>query len=58
MQTAQTGILAPLPPLARYLSFTLGETSRIADALRALRDAVDGERSVVGIGQTLVATLD
>ena len=57
MQTAQTGILAPLPPLARYLSFTLGETSRVADALRALRDAVDGERSVVGIGQTLVAAI-
>ena len=57
MQSAQTGILAPLPPLARYLSFTLGETSRAADALRALRDAVDGERSVVGIGQTLAAAL-
>ena len=57
MQSAQTGILSPLPPLARYLSFTLGETSRVAEALRALRDAVDGERSVVGIGRTLVTAL-
>ena len=55
MHTAQTGILAPLPPLARYLSFSLGDSACLADALRALRDAVDGERSVVGIGQTLVA---
>ena len=38
MTTPQPGILAPLPKHARYLTFTLGETPKIAVALAALRE--------------------
>lgn len=61
MPTAQAGILLPVPSLARYLSFALGESpnpAQIAAALRALRERVDGEQTVVGIGQTLADALD
>lgn len=57
MNSAQPGILAPIPPLARYLSFTLipGEDPR--DALQTLTGMADGEAVVVGIGASLVQTL-
>ena len=54
MQTAQTGILAPLPPLARYLTFTLGDTRCIADALRE----VTGVSTVVLNGQGRARALE
>ena len=57
MATPQAGILAPLPNHARYLTFTLGETPKIAAALAALRELADGENTVVGVGQTLADAL-
>ena len=57
MTTPQAGILAPLPNHARYLTFTLGETPKIAAALAALRELADGESTVVGVGQTLADAL-
>ena len=57
MTSAQPGILLPIPSHARYLSFALGETAKIAAALGALRDLADGEKAVVGIGQTLASAL-
>jgi putative iron-dependent peroxidase len=58
MTTSQPGIMLPVPPLARYLSFALGDSAQIAAALNALRELADGERTVVGIGQNLAAALD
>lgn len=57
MITAQPGILLPLPNHARYLSFSLGDASKIATALAALRELADGENTVVGFGQALTSTL-
>ena len=57
MTTPQVGILAPLPNHARYLTFTLGETPKIAAALAALRELADGENTVVGVGQRLADAL-
>jgi putative iron-dependent peroxidase len=54
----QPGILLPLPPLARYLAFSLGETARLADSVHALRELADGENTVVGFGHAVVAALD
>lgn len=58
MNTPQPGILLPLPSLARYLAFSLGDTACLADALQTLRDIADGDNTVVGFGQTLVSALD
>jgi putative iron-dependent peroxidase len=57
MSEVQAGILAAVPPQARYLCFsTLPERSTL-DALRALRDLADGRRIVLGIGASLVQAL-
>ena len=45
---AQPGILLPPPNHARYLSFSLGDRSSLTERLLALRDWVDGEKTVVG----------
>jgi putative iron-dependent peroxidase len=50
MTTPQAGILLPLPPLARYLTFSLEPDSDVAAGLAALQEVVDGERTVAGIG--------
>lgn len=61
--TAQAGILLPLPPLARYLSFSLepgmpaNARRHALSALSALSDLAEGERTVVGLGRTLVSAL-
>lgn len=57
MNTPQAGILLPLPPLARYLSFSLEPSSHPSDSLRTLRDLADGERTVAGLGRILVSAL-
>ena len=58
MTTAQPGILLPLPNLARYLSFSLGDTSCIVECLQTLRVLADGENTLAGFGQCLVSALD
>ena len=57
MTEMQTGILAALPPLGRYLSFAMRPDADLRAALRALAELVDGERLVVGLGASLVRAL-
>lgn len=54
MNTPQTGLLAPLPPLARYVHFDLCANTEAAAALARLAALVDGERIVAGLGQPLL----
>lgn len=55
--TPQPGILAPLPPQARYISFIQRDGADPRDALRALATHATGEGLVVGLGAGLVASL-
>lgn len=57
MTTPQPGILLPPPNLARYLSFSLSDKTRIVECLAALREQVDGEATVAGFGQSLAQAL-
>lgn len=57
MSTPQPGILAPLPPLARYLTFRLRPDGDLPTALAALRTLADGDRLVVGLGKALLLKL-
>jgi porphyrinogen peroxidase len=57
MSEVQPGILAPLPALGRYLSFSAGPQGNPRAALRALRELVDGQRLVVGLGESLLRAL-
>ncbi|MFT3928476.1 MAG: Dyp-type peroxidase [Myxococcales bacterium] len=54
---AQSGILDPLPPLGRYLSFRLVPEQNPRDALTRLAQLADGVETVVGIGPSTVARL-
>lgn len=58
MQTAQPGILAPVPRSARYVSYTLEPDTDPREALQALAAATGGSDVVVGLGPSLVAVLD
>ena len=57
MRQAQKGILAPVPPLARYLLFTIAPGKSPAGSLRNLCKLADGDTTIVGLGQSLVRTL-
>ena len=57
MNTPQAGILLPIPPVARYLTFSLKPATHPKDCLRALAELADGERTVVGFGRVLVSAL-
>jgi len=57
MSQAQKGILAPVPPLARYLSFTITPGMNPAGSLRNLRKLADGNKTVVGLGRSLLCAL-
>ena len=57
MSQVQKGILAPVPQLARYLSFTIAPGKNPAGSLRNLCKLADGEKTVVGLGQSLVRAL-
>lgn len=54
MAHAQPGILAPVPPVARYLSFRHKSGNDPRPVLRDLRAVVDGEAAVLGLGLSLV----
>lgn len=58
MTNVQPGILAPIPRLARYLTFSQSPDSDARAALAALAGIVDGAELVLGIGQSLVMHLD
>jgi len=55
--TPQPGILLPIPPFARYLTFSLKAGVNPREPLRELRDVADGERVVAGIGVSLALAL-
>jgi len=57
MQNRQFGILADVPRLARYMFFSLKPGTHPGDSLRGLKNSVDGETAVVGLGQSLIKAL-
>lgn len=57
MSHAQPGILAQIPTLARYLFLVAIPASDSRPALRALAGLADGDRTVVGLGRSLVLAL-
>lgn len=57
MSQVQKGILAPVPKQARYLSFTIAPEKNPAGSLRNLCKLADGDKTVVGLGQSLVRAL-
>lgn len=57
MTPSQPGILAPVPRVARYLTFTLAPEADPAAALQRLAQDVDLEHVVVGIGRSAVLAL-
>ncbi|ABO02018.1 dyp-type peroxidase family protein [Burkholderia mallei NCTC 10247] len=58
MSDFQPGILAPIPAASRYLSFRISHPEHAASVLAALRDALDGVDTVIGLGPSLVQALD
>ena len=57
VQHVQKGILSPVPPLARYLSFTIATGKNPTGSLRSLCKLADGDKTVVGLSQSLVRAL-
>jgi len=57
VSTSQPGILLAIPQHARYLTFSLKDGQNPRGVLRALRGEADGERIVVGIGESLARAL-
>jgi len=51
VSNVQPGILAPVPKLARYLSFSLKAGAKPSHALRSLAGVAEGEIVIVGIGR-------
>ena len=57
MTHAQPGILAPVPPFARYLFLVAIPESDIRAELLALKALADGDQTVIGLGRSLVLAL-
>jgi porphyrinogen peroxidase len=57
MAESQPGILGDVPRLARYVTLMLEKPEAAANALRALQEVADGDRTVVGLGEPLVLAL-
>jgi putative iron-dependent peroxidase len=57
MKTLQPGVLAPVPPAARYLNFSLKPRTDPRKALGALAALADGENCVAGIGESVLRAL-
>ena len=57
LAAVQAGIMAPIPCHARYLFFTAAHGADLGAELRALSAMADGDRTVVGLGDSLVRTL-
>ena len=58
MATPQPGILQPIPPLARYVTYTLVPGADPRKALAALCNRADGDRTVVGLGLSLLSAME
>ena len=57
MYKIQTGILADVPPLARYLIFSLKAEARPDLLLQSLVKNIDGDSTVIGLGHSLLKVL-
>jgi putative iron-dependent peroxidase len=57
MSDVQPGILAAVPAAGRYLSFSAAPQADVHAALRALCELAEGQRLVVGLGESLVRSL-
>lgn len=57
MHTTQTGILADVTKMARYLEFSIDSKSDIKTALQAIASIDVSENLVIGIGQSLLDSL-
>ena len=57
MNNYQTGILSPIPKLARYLIFSIQEHAMLGTCLAELAQMSDGKNLVVGLGQSLISAL-
>lgn len=53
----QPGILAPVPRAGRYLTFAITAPQATVSAMASLCGLVDGDRLVLGLGQSLVRQL-
>jgi len=58
MATPQPGILQPIPPLARYVTYTLVPGADPRKALAALCNRADGDNTVVGLGLSLLSAME
>ena len=60
MTTSQAAILAPVPPVGRYILFTLATDATPAalrESLARLQPLVDGEHTLLALGSQLVKAL-
>ncbi len=57
MDNVQSGILAPAPRLARYLTLSLPFGADPRPAIQSLTDCVDGDKTIVGFGCPLLQAL-
>lgn len=57
MKLDQTGILSDLPPVARFLTFSLSDPTDLAACLTELAEEVDGDATVVGIGESVAQAM-
>ena len=60
MTTSQAAILAPVPPVGRYILFTLATDATPAtlrESLARLKPLVDGEHTLLALGPQLVQAL-
>jgi len=57
MNQYQSGILAPTPKLARYMTFKLEPEMDPLEGLKALQEIVDSETTVIGIGLSLLMNI-
>ena len=57
MTSIQPGILAPVPPVARYLAFQLAPGGDAGRALAGLASRVDPALTVVGVGRSMALAL-
>lgn len=58
MTTSQPGILKPLPLSARYLTYSLDEPGKVKEALAQLANIANGDDVVVGVGHSVISTLE
>ncbi len=57
MKNVQSGIMADVPRLARYLEFSLVPDEDPRPCLESLAELADGELIVVGLGSSAVAAI-